>query len=108
MTHLYVVMSSPQINNQYEETYIYAFFSTLYKTSPAHNIRHHLYININDRALDLTRSYTILSVVLDPNSSVIPYINQLRRHASYKLKLLRNIGNLLKERAAEIHGYSNW
>ena len=40
-------------------------------------------------------------VVLDTQLSFKPYINQVRRTASYKLKLLRRVRKLLTEQAAE-------
>ena len=65
-----------------------------------HNIRQPQ-LKMGDYMLQLTRTYTYLGVVLDPQLSVKPYINQVRRNASYKLKLLRKIRKLLTVKAAE-------
>ena len=66
-----------------------------------HNVKHPPQVKMGEHALELTRTYTYLVVVLDTQLSFKPYINQVRRTASYKLKLLRRVRKLLTEQAAE-------
>ena len=66
-----------------------------------HYVKHPPQVKMGEHALVLTRTYTYLGVVLDTQLSFKPYINQVRRTASYKLKLLRRVRKLLTKQAAE-------
>ena len=74
---------------------------TKYMYFSQHNIRHHPCVKIDVQTIELTRTYTYLGVVLDSQLTFKPYINQVRKTASYKLKLLRKTRYLLSEKAAE-------
>ena len=71
----------------------YMFFSS-------HNVNHPPQVTMGEHILEMTRTYTYLGVVLDSQLSFKPYIKQVKRAASYKLKLLRKIRKLLTEKAA--------
>ena len=64
---------------------------TKYMYFSQHNIRHHPSVKIDVQTIELTRTYTYLGVVLDSQLTFKPYINQVRKTASYKLKLLRKL-----------------
>ena len=61
---------------------------TKYMYFSQHNIRYHPSVKIDVQTIELTRTYTYLGVVLGSQSTFNPYINQVRKTASYKLKLL--------------------